>query len=489
MNNIKKLYIKNFKIILYYAIYLISACFLYEQLIIGTDNNNKAKIIFIFLVILGLLALTFLNRVIIRDEIIHKTYLTISVCFGLIYMLFIPAVCGTDELPHFLRAYQISVGDIVVKEQDKDLTIIPEDLLHFSQFSLPLVERYSKDNILKKVDYNKMTVIYHGDVASAYPPIPYLPQIIGMKISKILKLSPVLTMYCVRFFNFLSWILLTTLAIKKTPIHKKTLSVFLTAPAVLSLVSTSNMDTMSLGLIILLICYIFKYKYDKTKLEKKDKIIIAIISLLFSSYKLFYLLLLSILFFLPYKCFNNKKEKYIYIILLLFGCLLVDFIWYYLSMNTTNITGQSLGAQQIDFILKHPFYYIYVILNSYISGFYYYFTNLFGGHEMCYMKADLNEFFIITYIILFIYILLHSENKNIKLSIFEKTYIILLSLTLIVLVSTSLYVGWTVDYMGVGSSKILGVQSRYYFALVPLIIFLFKNKNNKCNDKVYSYTL
>ena len=481
---------KNKNIIVYYGIFLVSLIFLYKQLIDGTNNNGKVKLIFLIIALLSFSVLIFLNKIVNSKKYeIHKLFFIISLFFGLLYLVFIPAICGTDELPHFLRAYQISAGDLIVKDNNIDTTKIPENLLAFTQWGLPLEQRYSKDNIFKSVDYNNMSVIYHGDVASGYPPVAYVPQVIGLKVSKLVKLSPALTLYVVRFFNFMSWILLMTLAIKNFPIHKKTLAVFFTAPATLSLVSTSNMDAFSLGLIVLLLSYIFKYKYDKSKISKKDKTIIALISLLFCTYKLFYIILLSFLFFIPTKCFKNIKDKYLFIISLLLMCLSIDYIWYIISNNTPSITGESLGAKQTSFIMKYPIYYIHVLFNTYVSDFYYYFSNLFGGHEMCYMKANLNDFFVIIYIVLFGYILINSENKNIKMTLIEKLYVILISIIIIILVSTSMYISWTVDYAGIGSNTILGIQSRYYFALIPPLIMLIKNRDRIINEKVYNYIL
>ena len=55
---------------------------------------------------------------------IQTVFLTIAGIYGGLYMVFVPALLGTDELPHFLRPYQISVGDVIVKHPEKNETMI-----------------------------------------------------------------------------------------------------------------------------------------------------------------------------------------------------------------------------------------------------------------------------------------------------------------------------------------------------------------------------
>ena len=52
------------------------------------------------------------------------------------------------------------------------------------------------------------------------------------------------------------------------------------------------------------------------------------------------------------------------------------------------------------------------------------------------------------------------------------------------LVSTNLYLEWTAAKMGVGYSKIIGIQSRYFIALIIPVLLLFQNtKKVHISDK------
>ena len=224
-------------------------------------------------------------------------------------------------------------------------------------------------------------------------------------------------------------------------------------------------------------------------MKKKDKIILITLSILFSTYKLFYPVLLTLLFLIPKECYKSKKEKYIFTFGTLMIALTIDFAWYVMSMSVSSIIGENLGAEQLELILKKPIYFGYVVLNTYFTNAFYYISNLFSGTEMCYQYARIPSIFVLAYMCLFIYVFLNNEKNNIKLNKKEVGLILSIFLIIIILTSISLYIGWTVNLAGVGTDEILGIQSRYYFSLVPLILLLIKTKKNNINQNVYKYII
>lgn len=488
LNRIKK-FIKNnyFKLILAFIYIMYFGLFLFQ--VFKSENKSKLTITY-FLVtfILTTVGYIFLAKKILIKKEWHKIFFWVSIILGSIYLIFIPAIYGTDELPHFLRIYQLSNGELIVSKEKLKNSKIPKDLDKFSEFDAGISEKITYSNFFKKVNY-KDNVVINSIVCSQYPLNHYIPQVIGMLLSKMLDLSPYFTLYLIRFFNLLFWTLIMTLAIKYFPVHKAAMTIFFTSPAVLSLVSTCNMDAFPLALIILLFSIIFKYKKSNDLINKKDLFLIIISCLLFCTYKLFYIILLSFLFFIPYKSFKTKKNKNIFIIVLLLISLGVDLMWHYGFSSSGIVSANSEVSAQIDFIINNPLQYCYILFNTYAGDFYYYFSNLFAGSEMCYSKASINSLLIITYMILFIYIYYRNDTDNIKISLLEKGYIVIISIVLLVLVATSMYISWTPSFKGIGSQTAVGIQSRYFFVLIPLIMLLFKTKKQKLSNEIYTLML
>ena len=66
------------------------------------------------------------------------------------------------------------------------------------------------------------------------------------------------------------------------------------------------------------------------------------------------------------------------------------------------------------------------------------------------------------------------ENHKVTFSNRQKIFAILISLSVIILVFTGLYIGWT----EVGAKIIVGVQGRYFIPIAILLILTMCFKNN-----------
>ncbi len=461
-------------------ILILSEIFLYFQMMFEKPELTiKYKIVYLILCILSNLAVVFIYKIMKKGKLkIENIFLTITILFGGLYLIFIPALLGTDELPHFLRPYQISVGDVFVKNPEKNETLIPEFLANFVGEST-MSKRYTKDYMFKSVDYTKTTNLWNGNVTSIrYSPIPYIPQIIGFLGARVLKLSPLFTIYFVRLVNFISWVILGYFAIKLLPSKKIFALILYTSPAVLSIVSTCSYDTFAWGLFFFIIAYVLNLIRTKRKLNWKDYLLITLVSLGISGYKIFYVLYLLVLFLIPIECFNgNKRRKALSLSLIFALSLFIDFSWYAATSISSTI-GSTLVKDQMLFVLTHPFNYLLIIINTYIDNVIYYITNFVAGSEMCYGLVRINQLFILLYMFVLIVSYFDGADKN-DISIYGKWLIIIVTTLIFIFVSTTLYLDWTSQRIGIGATKIVGVQSRYFLPfIIPIISILPTTKKS-----------
>ncbi|HIU40558.1 MAG TPA: DUF2142 domain-containing protein [Candidatus Aphodocola excrementigallinarum] len=466
-------------------IMLIAELFLFFQMVSSKPNITiKYKVMFLVICILSNLVAYVLVKVINKYKKIklENIFLGIAISFGFLYLIFIPAILGTDELPHFLRPYQISVGDVIVKHPEKNETQIPKDLGSFVG-EKDMSKRYSKERILKSVDYSDTESLWNGDVTSIrYSPVSYIPQVIGFWLSRLFGLSPLLTLFLVRFCNFSVWLAISYFAFKLLPIKKTFALLLYTAPSVLSIVSTCSYDALALSLMLLLIAYILNIIKYKKSITKKDFLILLLISLGISTYKVFYIIYILLLLIIPKECYKNKKQKITYTLLILILSFLLDFGWYAVSM-ASSVTGSSVITEQLKFILMHPIKYLFIFINTYVNDIFYYVTNVIAGSEMCYGLARINQLFVLIYLGLLISSYFVEKN-NIELKKSSKFLIAFVCLAIFALVSTTLYLEWTANKSGIGASKIIGIQSRYFVCLIiPFILLLPKPKKILKNSK------
>lgn len=463
---------------------LLVEVFIYFQMVLENPQLTlKYNLVFLLVCILANIGAFITYKYLSKVEKIkvENLFLIIALIYGGLYLMFIPAILGTDELPHFLRPYQISVGDVIVKNPEKNETKIPKALNNLIS-EYVMASRYDKKYFLESVDYSKTDQLWNGNVTSIdYSPIPYLPQIIGFWGARLLHLSPMLTMYFVRLLNFITFVVLAYFAIKLIPTKKVFALILYTSPAVLSIVSTCSGDTFALGLFLLLIAYILNLTKTKRKLTKSDYIILALASIGISTYKVFYVLYTLLLFLIPKESFgDNKKKKVLILSIIIFISLFLDFAWFISTSVGSKVSG-GLTSKQIMFILTNPLKYVFIFINTYINDIYYYATNIVAGTEMCYGLARMNQLFIFAY--LFIFVLSYFDgSKQLKISLAGKILIIFVSLAIFGLVSTTLYLDWTSYKLGIGALKIIGIQSRYFWPLIIPIVVIMPYAKRKYKD-------
>lgn len=476
----------------YLIVMIFFEVFLYFQMIFNKPEITiKYKLVFLILCILSNIVSYVIFMVLDKNKKIkvEKIFLIIAILFGGLYLIFIPAILGTDELPHFLRPYQISVGDVIVKHPERNETKIPKALDGLvSEHTMS--KRYTKENIFKSVDYSDTKNLWNGDVTSIkYSPIPYLPQIVGFWGARLFKLGALPTMYFVRLINFITWLVISYFSIKLLPTKKIFAVILYTSPAVLSIVSTCSGDAFALSLFLLLISYILNIANSKRNLTKKDYILLFLISFGISTYKVFYVLYVLLLLLIPYESFNkDRKRKIIYLSTVIFVSFLADFLWFSLtSINST--IGSNLVSKQINFILNNPLKYFLIFINTYINDIYYYSTNFVAGTEMCYGLAKINQLFILSYLFILILSNFDGSKKN-NISRNGRILISLVSLAIFVLVSTTLYMDWTSKRVGIGATKIVGIQSRYFLPLIiPIVSMLpYCKKKFKDSSNLFKYS-
>ena len=458
--------------------------YMYFQLVsTNAKINNVYKFLFLGLCIATNIFCFIAFLIIKRKEKLKQeiVFLVVSICFGVIYLIFIPSMLGTDELPHFLRSYQISVGDVIVKHPEKDSTLIPKSLSEIT--SVPeFKNRYSKEKIFKATNYKDKVKIWNGNVTSIkYSPIPYLPQIAGFIIAKFLHLSPIFTLFCVRFSNFCVWLILGFFAMKLLPVKKTFATLLYTSPAVLSLVATCSGDAFALGIMFLMVAYILNLIKSSRKITKKDYIVLLLLALGLSTYKMFYVIFILLMLLIPNKSFKNLRHKLLFLGSIFILALLTDYLWFSLTSINSTIQNPEL-SKQLHFVLTHPIHYFMTFINTFFQDLYYYISNIVGGTEMCYGIVKLNQIFVIPYIIILV-ISYYDGEKNVKLNNISKIFILLICLLLIGLVSTALYLDWTSHKMGIGTNIIIGVQARYFIPLIIPIISILPNSKIKYNFK------
>lgn len=416
----------------------------------------------------------------IRPE---RIFLYIALVYGLFIILVYPPFQGPDETSHFYRIYQLSNFKIISEKGERGLggDYFKKSLIDTVQRSGQGVafKKKLRVNIIENIELIKNPInddrlVYQYLTASVYSPVPYIPQIIGVTISRLLFDSPIIMMYIGRIFNLIAWIIIVYFAIKILPLFKTVFILLALTPMSISQSATLSADVMTNGLSFLLIAFLLNIAYnDKKSIQKSDVLLLIIIGMSLALCKQIYLLLLFIYLIIPPEKAGSTR-RYITIILLVGACgVMANTMWWYLVKDIMHANPFHENAQfisidgQIRYILDDPLRYIGIVISTLVHKQLYHIS--FIG-KLGWMDTRMPYFLIYSYLIVLL-IASITEKSIIKIKNFDKSIFFLVSSAIICAVLTILYLSWSV----VGDDSIRGVQGRYFIPFSPLVFILFYN--------------
>lgn len=447
-------------------------------------SNENTAIITIITIILTVFIFAVIYLINKKKNIsLHKFYFMASLILSLTTIIVTPLFCGKDELSHWTRTYEISSGHILSGFKDG---------WPISTFSKTLIDISSGKNF--KDSWNNLIIEYNDEETkdmdmqymSVYSPISYLPTSMGILISKLIINRPAVWAYAARIVNAIACISLICLAIKLIPFGKKLLFAIGLIPTTINSFSTITADGFLIAITVLMVSYILNIIYSRNKkMNKKDYIILAILSFIISLSKLVYLPFLFFLLLLLSKG-DSQKKKLTIIGIIIVGIIL-NIIWGTIAYKYLSAGQGANSNYYILDTLKHPFQFIQKFIYTWYTNISKYISDLFGGNNAWYGTVIEDASIIpIFNMLIFLMLSLFDKESKIKLNTYSKFIMLAIILAIVALVSVSLYISCT----PVGFPYFVGIQGRYFLPLLlPIGLLLNNIKNIKNINLDCSFTL
>ncbi len=449
-----------------------------------SNNSLNKKIVFcISSIILEIIFMFFLIKSEKKKYKIEKKFFVIYLILGIIYMISIPIGRVPDEFNHFLRAYEITEGN-VISQQDEKTKLAGNDLP--SNISSVDNDNFSelKKNFSVKSNNKKDFISFTN--TSLYSPISYFPQCLGIFIGKIFNLSFVLQAYLGRIFNFIFFLVIMFFSIKFMPFKKNLLMFICFLPITLQEAVSLSPDAITIASASALISFVMYMKYIKTKtMNKIDYILLCILPIFLAMSKIVYLPLCLLLFLIPKERFGSLKKKNIIIGLLAIIVILMNLIWtnQVSSFLAANLHGSD-SSKQIEFIINNPIRYGMIVFRSFdINGDFYIFNMM--GRYLSFFDVNVFSIYIYISIILMIFLIFITEKKEKKIQKIDKYLMAFCFGATIILIFTSIYIQWS-SYM---LSFVDGVQGRYFIPIIIIVGLIFSNFIKIKNNENISFNL
>ena len=394
-----------------------------------------------------------------------KFYNKIAIAIVLSGSLFVvssPNLDIPDENAHFARALYVADFHAYLPKKDKDLKVSDDVSKVTKEFKVPL-KQTGLDKI--KVSFKKVhSSLFIVTNASSF--IPYIPQVIGIWIARILGLSLLWLVILGRFCNLVCYALITRLAIKKAKGFEILFGSISLLPMCVYLAASFSTDGMVNALTFYLIaqfCYLIN---REQKVSLRDMIIFATLSLVLATMKLPYVLLVGLLLFIPKEKMTIKKN-YLYAALLIFITAILSFLWLKQSsdINASKVTHGANPVDKIKFTIAHANVFFKTFLREWIDLIPNKIDSLFTFGWLTYGLGNISRYYLI-----FLSCILLMTPQTLPLPKISKigTGLVATGISIGILMTSYLMWGQTADI------SFLGVQGRY-FTGVLVLLGLFTN--------------
>lgn len=437
-------------------------------------NDKHAMFFYITEIVLTIIAVGISVFVYYKKSITpEKVFLYTVPIICVFYLLAIPVFKGHDELYHWNRAYEVSVGNLVTPISKENVQgsmvskgvegLITEDWTQITYNDMI-------EDLDIKLDKNEKVLIDPA-TAALYSFVQYLPHSVGIALTRMITDMPILMAYGAKLFNMIFTIILLYIAIKIVPFGKKLFLIPAYIPIAIEGFTTISADGLTMGIAFLFIAYVLKLAFGSIEsIKSKDKILLAIIASVLALCKIVYLPLVLLVFIIPKEKFKSRtnKEKIINGVLICAIAGILNLLWLWYAGRYLSAFRDGDSTYQILEAIKNPIQYIEMVLHTVNSNADKYVISAFGGELGWGELININAF--MPYIIACMYLIVSFIDETVKdrFKNYQVFIIVLVAIAIIGLVFTSLYVQWT----AVGSTSILGVQGRYFIPIMPLIAII-----------------
>lgn len=427
---------------------------------------------------------------------IEKKFLYLAMIFGILFVMLLPPFQGPDEDSHFKKAFVLASGNIFPDVKDgKTGYYLPEDMINYISEQLEM-----NGKLDEKVSYSEIIIaertdgsyggqkFEHFSTVSSNPlahMVPAVGIIVGKIVGKIAGMNPscVFLLYFARIANLIGYIILATVAIKITPILKRTFCMLGLMPMALFLAGAVSYDMLlnGMALVFAAMCFRLLYTKDQT-MDVKYAVGFGIILFYFYVLKMVYLPVFAFLIAILIRhILKNEKQKVIknLAIMIAVGIGLL-FITSILPDLFTSQTGSSAGGgvsasqQQLQYIISHPIEYLHTFFNTLSLSRNFYISSTVGMFGL----LDTPIFTVFTYLYLFSLIVSGVSEisiNNVLVKWYDRIIIILAAGASFFGIYLAMYINWTPLIYGVGAPIIEGVQGRYFLPILPTFFLVFGN--------------
>lgn len=399
-----------------------------------------------------------------------------AVLLGILFMFAMNPKAPPDEPLHYNQAYGVSnyllfrpdkaEGDA----RDYDLDNWEEHINSaegYTQVVRRLFEKRSADD----------SKVYWVPGTTSYP-LMYLPQGIGIALGRLLRANTLVTFFLGRLMNLLFYAFCVYMAVKAVPRKKELFFGAGMVPMAIHQAASYSYDTFTNGMAILWIALVLRAIWEDRPLKRKDYISLVLVGGLMAPSKIVYIILAGLLVLVPKKRFANGKKALSIggITLAMLGITL--FFWLQSVLNESAFKKSGSDVYTIGAILQEPFHVLRMLFYSVEEN-----MPEWTAEAVGYVFSGYNLWVPIYIPILYMILLaVMTQRKESEPALGSRVDGRVTLLAIIGIGIVALEVVELLFWTPVGSTRVIGIQGRYFIPLIPPVLLAMETKSIRRKD-------
>ena len=444
----------------------------YQSTFYNPSARTAAMVITVIVSIIILIALLFVLKI----KRVENIYFVIALVCGVLMVFVFRPFFGYDEADHLARIYDISNGNLFPTRDAHNWPVayLPSG---FMDVSLGNYKQIS-DN-LGNESTGANTYPNNMEYTGVYSPLSYLYQIPVMWLARIITNRPVVWTYIMRIGQLLISVLLIREIIKRARVGQKIIFVTALLPAVMDAVSFVSADTIFTIACLAMIVKVLNMLHDRSKLNRRNILILSICSLFVAIGKLMFFPLIFCLYLIPMS--TQKKKDYLKISLIIAPILVLVFAWSFLASSFMFGAQGANAGHQISHYLANPIELVQVMAYSLYHSSGNHLSDLFGGNNAWY-GPSINDGSLLPITFAAIFVLL-ALNEKFELTKRQRWLVFAIVAVEICCIAGSMLLVCMPPF----HNEIVGIQGRYFTMLLPFAALLLARKKNNISLDVWRF--
>ncbi len=397
----------------------------------------------------------------------RSRFLSILTVTSVAFLIVIPYSQVSDDIYHFAREYEISEGYLISpmtwQEEGK---LSPGNLNAGLHYGDPYSVILRKGCNVRLDQENPVQYGYNN--TALYSPVPYIPQLIGIFLGRLLTDRVMIIVMLSRIFAMVCGIAMLWAAVRITPVNAQIICAISFIPIFVNEMVSTSADSFVNSFLILYFSWICaRIVRDGKPMGVWEKVFAFLCPTLLALCKVVYFPFAFLLLLVPAERFGSRRRKG----MILAPSFLIAGVLYAIWSKCTGPFIDQFNntvdhSAQIHYALTHPVAYVGILLRSLSTFGVDYFWGMLGDSLGWVQNLHINGMFLTGYLIILV-LLVTMQREH---AVFRDTRFLVLNIGIIVLVSVLTLSALYAHDTEVAAPLVNGMQGRYFLpVLLPAI--------------------